>query len=288
MMRLKASILALAIASMIFGVAGAEDDQGVVPYIQFASFNVPQLEGWENQSSDDFAQFRYAEAGATIRTALSNLGDPVAAAESELDSVFNIEPGQAIYQDKVNLADGTWTVLVYEPNALTSASVMARRVATKTVVVSFVENDPDARILMLTIAQSGNQREDASSEIDLAVGQLATAEFGDSGDSSRLSLPGGEWMQVAGEGALALGMVFGNDSYLAIGEGETEHLSLLADAYNRTVLGFFVTPDNSIYLALALAAVFAILALLILSYVWRSRGIQKDLEMIETLQQADG
>ena len=47
----------------------------------------------------------------------------------------------------------------------------------------------------------------------------------------------------------------------------------LADAYNRTLLGFFITPDNSRYLALGLAATFVILGLLVLgSLFWRERN----------------
>ena len=115
---------------------------------------------------------------------------------------------------------------------------------------------------------------------------LASNNPADQVETTALSLPSGEWTRVGGASFFAMGMVFGNDSYLAIGEGETENLPKLADAYNRTVLGFFVTPDNSGYLALALTATFAILALLILSFFWRSRNIQKDLELIESLNQA--
>lgn len=199
-----------------------------------------------------------------------------------------MEFGEPIYQNKVNLADGTWTVLIYEPDGVASASVMARRARSQAVVISFVESDPAARILMLTIAQSGDAREDAGSEIDLALSLLASNKAADLVEMTALSLPSGEWTGVVGDSTAAMGMVFGNDSYLAIGEGETENLPTLADAYNRTVLGFFVTPDNAGYLALALTASFAILALLILSFFWRSRNIQKDLELIESLNQAGG
>ena len=286
MMRSILTVLALFCALLIAGVVHADDKEDKVAYIQSSAFNVPLLEGWENQSGDEFAQFHFAEAHATIRIALVSKGDPIAAAESDLVRTFGMQLGEATYQDKVNLADGTWTVLLYEPDAVTSASAMARREDSKTVVISFVESDPEARILMLTIAQSGDKREDAATEIDLAMSLLLLADANDSGETSALSLPSGEWMQVAGDGAIAIGMAFGNDSYLAIGEGKTENLPMLADAYNRTVLGFFVTPDNSGYLALALTAVFAILALLILSFFWRSRDIKKDLELIETLDQS--
>ncbi len=270
------------------GVLLAQDDQAPVPYLQTASFNLPLLEGWQNQRGDAFAQFHFAEAQASIRAALLELPDPIAAAGTDLSRAFGIEPGQPIYQDKVNLADGTWQVLLYEPDDVTSASVMARRAEAQSVVISFVESDPEMRVLMLTIAQSGAARKDAAAEIDQALSLLATTPAVDLTEQTVFSLPSGQWTGLAGDGFLALGMAFGNDSYIALGEGETSELPMLADAYNRTVLGFFITPDNSAYLALALAASFAILALLILSFFWRSRNIQKDLQLIESLRQADG
>ena len=60
-------------------------------------------------------------------------------------------------------------------------------------------------------------------------------------------------------------------------------LAALADAYNRTLLGFFVTPDNSQYLALALAVVLVILGTLLGSLYWRERNVRKDLALLEEL-----
>lgn len=285
MMRSFLTHVSLVLTLFCAGVVLAQVDRDTVPYIRSSSFNVPQLEGWEHRSGDEFVQFRYAEAQAAIRSALIDISDPVAAAAHDLRRAFGIEAGAPLYQNKVNLADGTWTVLIYEPDAIASASVMARRAGSQSVVISFVESDPEARILMLTVAQTGDPRADARTEIDQALSLLAATEADDGVETSALSLPSGEWTQFVGAGAVGMGMVFGNDSYIAIGEGETKNLPALADAYNRTVLGFFITPDNSAYLALALTATFAILALLVLSFFWRSRNIQKDLELIESLDQ---
>ena len=89
--------------------------------------------------------------------------------------------------------------------------------------------------------------------------------------------------RYGGVSAAAMGMVFGNDSYVALQEGQLGELPALAEAYNRTLLGFFITPDNSGYLALGLAVVAVILGTLVFSFFWRSRGLQKDLAMIEEL-----
>ena len=125
------------VSILIFAtVALAQDDQDTMPYIQSSAFNAPLLEGWENQSGDDFVQFHDAEAHATIRTALVDYGEPVAAAASDLRRAFGLDLDEPIYQGKVNLADGTWNVLVYEPDTVASASVMARRAGSQTVVIS--------------------------------------------------------------------------------------------------------------------------------------------------------
>ena len=84
-----------------------------------------------------------------------------------------------------------------------------------------------------------------------------------------------------------MGMVFGNDSYLALQAGPPGDLATLADAYNQALLGFFITPDNSSYLALGLAVVVLILGGLILSFGWRARSLDQDAALIQQLTQAD-
>lgn len=279
-------LIAIVCLSIMGWVVGAEDDGSAVPYVQTSTFNVPLLEGWENQSSEDFTQFYYPSARAFIRTALVRLDDVIAAAKMDLSDAFGIEVGEPLYRDKVNLADGTWTVLIYEPDARTTASVMARKVQTETVVISLVESDPVGRIFMATVAQSGGTRPDAKTEIDLAVRKL-TFPRPSFEEHRTLTLPSGDWTHYSGRRYTAMGLVFGNDSYVAIAELAGDTLPLLADAYNRTLLGFFVTPDNTRYLMLGLAATAIVLFGLIFSFVWRARNLRKDLELIDELAQAE-
>ena len=169
------AILCLSISGW---VVGAEDDGSAVPYIQTSAFNVPLLEGWENQSSEDFTQFYYPSARAFIRTALVQLDDVIAAAKKDLSDAFGIEVGKPLYRDKVNLADGTWTALIFEPDAKTTASVMARKVQDETVVISFVESDPELRTdhSWQQWPKSGlASGPDAKTEIDLAVRKLTVS-----------------------------------------------------------------------------------------------------------------
>ena len=121
---------------LIAGGASANDDEATVPYYRSSNFNVPILQGWANQSGVDHAQFELAEAGAIIRTALVTAADGMAAAQSELRDLLGPDIGQPIYSDKVNLADGTWQVLVFDADDATTASVMSRRADSGYVVVT--------------------------------------------------------------------------------------------------------------------------------------------------------
>ncbi len=268
---------------LALGGAAAQDSVQTVPYLQTSGFNVPVLAGWDNQSTDAIAQFYSAEYKATIRAQIVALEDPPAAARTVLASWLDIETGPPVYNGKVNLADGTWHVLAFDINAATTASVMARRHGQGSVVISFVEAAPEARTMLLTLAQTDDALNTAAPEIDLALDPFAGVELAQLDDAGNIDMPSGQWQVYERPRLRALGMVFGNDSYIALQEGELGNLAALADAYNRTLLGFFVTPDNSLYLALGLAAAFAVLGLLVLSFFWRSRGIQQELALIETL-----
>lgn len=282
--RLTFTLLAAFCVACLSWAQQPSDDE--VAYFSSSGFNVPALAGWRDQSSGSVAQFQLAAAGATIRTALVNASDAEAAARADLATLTSRDIGEPLYLGRVNLADGTWTVAVYEIDATTTASIMARRAGERYVVISFVESDTEARTVMLTVAQANAALDRAKPEVDLALDMIIGARPGAIEEVESVNLPSGNWEAFRAEGALALGMVFGNDSYIALRQGDGDmlaELALLADAYNRTVLGFFITPDNSLYLTLGVAATFAILGLLIFSFVWRSRSMGKDLALLEEL-----
>ncbi len=283
-MKTAITVLTLALALLTNGAVMANDGKEAgAPYFQSRAFNVPILDGWDDQSGEAFAQFHLAEAQATIRTTTRTLSDPIAAAEAELAMLTSLRVPSPTYSDKVNLADGTWQVLVYDLEEETTASVMARTADGRVVVISFIERDPAARTAMLTLARSDESHEDAAREMILASDALAETMPSYLAQEESVTLASGEWSVYAGEGITAMGLVFGNDSYVALQQGEQGDLAALADAYNRTLLGFFITPDNSQYLALALAAVLVILGTLVGSLFWRERGLRKDLAVLEEL-----
>ncbi|MDE2775489.1 MAG: hypothetical protein OXI77_06075 [Chloroflexota bacterium] len=289
MMKTAIAIATLLIAPFAIGAVYAEDGEGAsTPYFQTTTFNAPIIEDWENQSTDDIAQFHLAAEQATIRTASLATGDVIAAVESELDALTGSQVSPPIYSDKVNLADGTWHVLAYDLDEATTASVMARRAGERTVVISFVERDPAARTVVLTLARTDDAQDDAGREIALALDAIGGSLPSLLKQADNVTLPSGDWVVYSSDGAAAMGMVFGNDSYVALREGAPGDLAALADAWNRTLLGFFITPDNSRYLALGLAVVFAILGTLMGSHYWRDRSLRKDLALLEQLAGEEG
>ena len=285
MMRRGMFLTALLLA-VIGGWTLAQDE---VAYYQSAAFNVPILAGWQDQSAAGAAQYHLEAEQATIRVAMVDASDAQAGAEADLRRWLGAAPGQPVYSGKVNLADGTWRSLVYDMDETRAASVMARQAGNRVIVISFLESDPAARTLMLTVAQADDTQPDASPEIAAAAMSLAGVDMTSLAPLGIASLPSGEWSTFETDSVSAMGMVFGNDSYVALREGAPGDLAALADAYSRALLGFFITPDNSLYLALGLAASFLILGLLAGSFVWRGRNLRKDLALIAQLQkQAEG
>ncbi len=280
-------ISAILVALLALGGAAAQESETTVPYVRARGFNAPVLEGWANQSTDEIAQFHFAEAQATIRATLVAADDPLAAAQAELAEWLSAEIGPPVFSDKVNLADGTWQVFIFDIDAATTASVMARRQEAQVIVISFVETSPEARTVMLTLAQTDDSLDAATPEIARALTELADFNISQLQAVGTVALPSGDWHVHERPGLSAMGMIFGNDSYIALQEGALADLAPLADAWNRTLLGFFITPDNSGYLALGLAAVFIILGLLILSYFWRARSMRQDLALLNALAEED-
>ena len=280
MMR-RGKFLAALLLALVGGWTVAQDE---VAYYQSAAFNVPILAGWQDQSAEGAAQYHLEAEQATIRVAMVDASDAQAGAEADLRRWLGANPREPVYSGKVNLADGTWRSLVYDLDESTTASVMARRAGERVIVISFLESDPSARTLLLTVARADDTPDDASREIADAALTLAGIDMTALAPAGLTALPSGEWVAYETDSVAAMGMVFGNDSYVALREGAPGDLAALADAYIRALLGFFITPDNSLYLALGLAASFLILALLAGSFAWRARNLRKDLALIAQLQ----
>lgn len=274
--------------ALLLALAGWTSAQAETAYFQSADFNVPILVGWQNQSADGAAQFHNPTASATIRTATAAGADAQSAAAADLAGWLGLaEIPAPVYSGKVNLADGTWQALAFDIDAERSASQMARQAGHRFIVITFLESEPASRTLMLAIAQADEQLDTPEPELDSALRQLTQLRLDDLEAAGAFELPGGDWQVFQNNTALAAGSIFGNDSYIALQEGRPGDLTALADAWQRTLLGFFITPDNSLYLWLGIAVSLLILAALTGSFVWRARALQKDLALIEQLENAD-
>ena len=278
-------VICLTAALLAVSVASSQDVDSV-PYVRTSGFNAPALLGWEDQSSHSIAQFHLPSAQASIRTAMVAAEDPLLGARADLAAWLGVTIGEPVSSHKVNLADGTWHALVFDIDAETTASLMARRAGANVVVISFVEAMPDSRTVMLTLPQADAERDDAQPEMALALAEMGGLDLNALDAAGTAALPSGDWLTYESAELRVMGMVFGNDSYIALQSGQLGDLASLADAYNRALLGFFITPDNSLYLALGLAVSFAILGLLLLSWLWRARQINKDLAMLSELAEA--
>lgn len=285
-MRFALALFCALCALWIGGGGLLAQEEPTVPYFQSTAFNAPIPAGWQDQSRAGIAQFYQAAAQATIRTRIVPAGDVTDAVEQDLQAWLGSPVDSPVYQGKVNLADGTWRSLVYQIGDDATASVMARPNETGIIVISFVEAHPAAKIIMLTIAQT--EQNDAQTEMTAALRTFNISGRADLSAPQTLTLSSGEWLLQSSAAAAAMGRALGNDSYIALAEGAVESLPELADAYHSSLLGFYITPDTSSFLWLGLAASFGILGILLFSFVWRRRGLQKELVLIQTLtQEAD-
>ncbi len=288
MMRRAKRTTTILLALLALALAGWTSAQAEMPYFQSADFNVPILVGWQNQSVDGVAQFHQPSAAVTIRATMTAGADAQAAAAADLAGWLGLANLAApVYSGKVNLADGTWHVLAHDIDAERSASQLARQAGDRFIVITFLESEATSRTLMLAIAQADEMLDTAEPEIDSALQQLTQLRLDDLEAAGAFELPGGDWLVFQNETAQAAGSIFGNDSYIALREGPPGDLASLADAWRNMLLGFFITPDNSLYLGLGLAVSLLILAALMGSFAWRARALQKDLTMIEQLESAD-
>ena len=288
MMRRAKRTTTILLALLALALAGWTSAQAEMPYFQSADFNVPILVGWQNQSVAGVAQFHQPSAAATIRVTMTAGADAQAAAAADLAGWLGLANLAApVYSGKVNLADGTWQVRAYDIDAERSASQLARQAGDRFIVITFLESEVTSRTLMLAIAQADEMLDTAEPELDSALQQLTQLRLDDLEAAGAFELPGGDWLVFQNETAQVAGSLFGNDSYIALREGPPGDLASLADAWRNMLLGFFITPDNSLYLGLGLAVSLLILAALLGSFAWRARTLQKDLAMIEQLGNAD-
>lgn len=268
-----------------------EEDLPEIDYYRSPlGFNIPVLGGWENFSTNEAANFTNEAANAEILVTLTN----ESVVETGIDQILvegfdtdvSVEP---VFSSKINLADGTWTQVIYQNDERT-ISAMGQIRNDKTYVLSMVEDQVDADVFLMVVPTP----DDASSTEDVLPGMLLAAEeIGITIDSDpesieTISLPSGNWTKAIydldGDTVTLMGFVFGNATYVTVATGDVVGIEDITNKFNTAFLGFFVTPENNEFLYLGLVATGGIMLILVGSFWLRHRNAQKDIELIEQLQ----
>lgn len=272
--------------------AEAEAELPVIPYFKSSTgFNIPILEAWANQSDGANASFTSEELQARIFVTAFDGLDEKAAIRRALEALLGAEASAAEsrYEGLVNLADGTWEQELFLSGDQ-SVSALAKSREGRTYVVAFVEAVPAAETWMFVVQNPSQTtegdplpgvREAAQTVLGLDLPAAPNAV-------EAVSLPSGTWTRasysVEDSQVAAFGLVFGSATYVALTTGDTEAKAAAADAFNTVFLGFFLTPDNSLYLYLGLIVTAVIMLGLIGSMLWRVNNARKDAKMLAALE----
>jgi len=290
-------IIMLLLASMVL-YAQEEDAEELpeIPYYRASSnFNVPvlELEGWENQSTKDDALFVNLALNARIHVTAVDLLDADEAIQMVVSSLVDGDLPDPSYNERKGLPNGTWTQqhFILDETSISSFALLRRD---RTFVVTVVETNPnyDARILavrppMIDAASEEESKGDFRAGMEEAVAALGLVD--DPTPDSEMEpqeYSGGEWLVYSYESSppvTVTGFMFNDIVYATEVSGEASAAGSLAEAFNIVFLGFFITPSNSNFLYLGLAAVAIIFLALLGSMMLRYQNAQKDLKMIEQL-----
>lgn len=305
MIRQKLS-LTLLILLLLTGITVAQDAEASettelpsIPYFQSSSgFNVPVLNDWTSQGDADRADFVNEAYSARILVSSIATTDAAAAIEAQLDELL---PGSSdnapFYEATLNLNDGTWLQRLYNTEAA-RISAMAKVRDNITDVVLLIDEAATSETYSLVLRTADLMDAEATLDNSNPLPGIQAAaqilfdipEEASAQDVETLSADSGSWVRGsydAGEAGTvtAYGLIFGNATYTILSQGTEEADIAVADAINSMFLGFFITPDNSIYLYGGLAASALVMLVLIGSYYVRQRNALRDLALIEQLSE---
>jgi len=278
-----------------------EEELPEIPYYRSSSsFNVPllQLEGWANQNMNDYALFVNEALNARIQVTAVKTLDDNEAIQTAVAALYDGDLPEARHSSRIGLANGTWTQQLFSAGD-TSISAFALVRRDKTFVVTLIEDSPDTTAYQLAVRTptSDNTDEDGTPLPDFAAGvDLAATTF--LGEDAVFSLDNSTALTVLNTDAVlnqysvdenelaVFALQFDFITYATFADnGETAQQ--LGEAFNTVFLGFFITPDNSNYLYLALSVVTVIYVILIGSMWLRYRNVQIDMALVESLSEQE-
>ena len=265
-------LLMCCLSAVTLTLAQDQAEPVVIPYYQSATgFNVPIPNGWENESDESTAHFTNPTLASQIHVTTrpeTNVDEAIQNAIADQLDLIDLE---VLYNDQVNLADGTWTNAVFQSDGI-SISALGQLRGGQSFVHLFSENASDSNYYYLVA--------DTDSVNDLT--EFVNGTVNNLEDTGTVSLPIGEWERQTSEIATRLTHSFNDTQYtlLALEFAEAEEV---ANVLTTHLLGYFVSPNTDAYLYLGLGVTALTLAVFLFSLWWRKRNAEKDLAVIQSL-----
>lgn len=265
--------------------AAADEASGSVFYSEALGYGLAIPTGWQAVEVEDDAYEQFTNGNASIYAMRFDEAEPVVAIEqalAQLDARYSATP---VYGSEVNLTNGTWTQQVFRPNDDVSITALGQIYEGGTYVLLYVETAAASETIPLIVSS-----EDVQAGITAALQRVIDPAF--AAESSITVVldenPGGNplvqntYTLEDGDMLIAQGQVRGSSTYVVIQRG-ADLVDAADNAFFDALLGFFVTPQNTNYLLLALGAVALVVLLFIASMFVRYSNAQQDLAIVQQL-----
>ncbi len=293
-------LLLLAFITLLLSVgASAQDEEAeleplpVIPYYTSQEngqqFNVPIPVDWRVVADDEYIRMVNDDTTGEIYT-IAVPSDDLDLEAAIIEGLRRINPEITVEErltGRITIDGLTWAKDLYRINGGGDISAFARTQDGIVYMLLYINPDPDITFLMFAA-----ENEDATQDIPVesAISEVfpeITLPAADATDDIRFA--DRVWTQSTYSlnddtlhtlyqgrfGKLYLVMERG-------GDGAT--LETVNRALFTVLFGFFVTPENTEYLWLGLVASFFLIVVLIGSIYIRHQNAEKDLQMIESLQ----
>lgn len=274
-----------------------EDETPALPVIPYYTsqqagrqFNVPIPAGWEVDDSDGryLRMTNAATNGAIYVMKLTDAPDISAAVNMLITTVAPDFIGRVPHTQADITFDGlTWEIRLYDaPQAQDgNLTVYAQERDNAVYTVAYLNTEDAIDFYMLAL-----QSESLNSPVTLddILNRIYEGFDSTPQESQTISYGATTWQRnifvVDGEQIITLHQDRAGSIYAVIQRGEGGAIDTVNRAMYTIIFGFFVTPQNTGFLWLGLAATMGIILLLLFSIYLRYRNAQKDLELIEQLE----
>ncbi len=264
------------------GAAEAETtavpESGARYYNERTRIGAPIPEGWEDTSTGDVARFSRGNFDIfIIRVEAETAEAGIIAGLEQIIAGFDTSPQST---GTVNLANGTWTQQVYQPDDITTITALGQVYDGDDYVIAFLDRDPDLQVQMLIVPGDDPQAVAAIRQaFDPAFDRApdSSTPLGENAVLNSYRLDDGSMLMVQAQ-------VRGGFTLVALERGAAGSVPQVGGAFYEVLLGFFVTPENLSYLLLGLVAITLIVGLFVASLILRYRSAQQDLRLVAALR----